>query len=115
MKLKTCYLLLCVLGVALPYWQLVPWLLLHGLNLPLLVQELFANHVGAFFGMDVVVSAIVLMVFASVESSRLRMPAPWLPLIAVLIVGVSLGFPLFLYLRERKREQSQADTRIAAT
>ena len=114
MKLKTGYLLLCVLGVALPYWQLVPWLLLHGLNLPLLVQELFANRVGAFFGMDVVVSAIVLMIFAGSESLRLRMPRPWLPLIAVLIVGVSLGFPLFLYLRERKLEQSQAEAKMAA-
>ena len=26
MKLKTLYLVLCVVGVVLPYWQFVPWL-----------------------------------------------------------------------------------------
>ncbi len=25
MKLKTVYLVLCLLGVVLPYWHLVPW------------------------------------------------------------------------------------------
>ena len=25
MKLKTIYLVLCVLGLVLPYWQFVPW------------------------------------------------------------------------------------------
>jgi hypothetical protein len=28
----------------------------------------------------------------------------WLPLVATLAVGVSLGFPLFLYMRQRKLE-----------
>jgi len=112
MKPKNLYLLLCVLGVVLPYWQFLPWLSVHGLDLPLFVQELFANHIGAFFGMDVLVSAIVLMVFARSEAARLRMPAPWLPLVAIFVVGVSLGLPLFLYLRERKLEASTGSIRV---
>jgi uncharacterized membrane protein len=112
MKLKTVYLVLCVLGVALPYWQLAPWLATNGLNLPLLVQELFTTRVGAFFGMDVVISAAALLVFAFVEGSRLGIVARWLPLLAVLAVGVSLGLPLFLYMRERKLEQDRASEHI---
>ncbi len=53
MKLKTIYLVLCVFGVALPYSQFIPWVLKNGLNMPLFFQQLFANHISAFFGMDV--------------------------------------------------------------
>ena len=103
---KNVYLGLCVLGVVLPYWQFLPWAAQNGLNLPLFVQQLFANRIGAFFGMDVLVSAIALLVFVRFENSRTSIPGRWLPLIAVLTVGVSLALPLFLYLRERVLEQS---------
>jgi hypothetical protein len=114
MKLKTIYLVLCVLGVLLPYWQLGPWLAVNGLNMPLLLRQLFTNQVGAFFAMDVVVSAVVLLVFARSEGSKLHVPGRWLPLAAVLTVGVSLGLPLFLYLRERKLEQDRAEAKTAS-
>jgi uncharacterized membrane-anchored protein YitT (DUF2179 family) len=103
---KNVYLGFCVLGVVLPYWQFLPWVAQNGLNLPLFVQQLFANRIGAFFGMDVLVSAVALLVFVRFENSRTRIPGRWLPLIAVLTVGVSLALPLFLYLRERALEQS---------
>jgi hypothetical protein len=100
MKPKTVYLMLCFAGVLLPYWQFVPWVVQHGLDLPLLVRELFASRIGAFFGMDVVVSAVALLAFARIEGTRVGMRRPWIVIVAVLTVGVSLGLPLFLYLRE---------------
>jgi cbb3-type cytochrome oxidase subunit 3 len=112
MKAKTIYLLLCFIGVALPYWQFVPWVAENGLNMRLFVQQLFANRVSAFFGMDVFVSAITLLLFVRIENSRLSVRGRWLPLLAVLTVGVSLGLPLFLYLREAKLEQDRAQTKI---
>jgi len=86
----------------------------NGLNIPLFFQQLFANHIGAFFGMDVFVSAAALLVFVRSEGSRLGVQGRWLPVIAVLAVGVSLGLPLFLYLREHKLEQDRAGTKTAA-
>jgi hypothetical protein len=114
MKLKTIYLVLCVLGFVLPYSQFVPWVAANGLDMRLFVQQLFANRIGAFFGMDVLVSAVALLVFARSERSRLGAPGRWLPLIAVLTVGVSLGLPLLLYMRERKLEQEGAGAKAAA-
>jgi len=105
MKPKTLYLLLCFAGVVFPYWQFLPWLLQHGLNLALFARELFANRIGAFFGMDVIVSAVALLVFTRIESTRLGIRRRWLVVVAVLTVGVSLGLPLFLYLRESELEQ----------
>ena len=106
--MKAVYLTLCVLGVVLPYWQFVPWLAANGLNMPLFFQQLFANRISAFFGMDVFVSAVALLVFVRSERARLSGVERWLPLIAVLTVGVSLGLPLFLYLRERKLQPATA-------
>ena len=57
MKLKTLYLILCILGIVLPYWQFLPWGAQNGLHMPLFFHELFANRVSAFFGMDVLVWA----------------------------------------------------------
>jgi hypothetical protein len=62
--------------------------------------------------MDVFVSAITLLLFVRIENSRLSVRGRWLPLLAVLTVGVSLGLPLFLYLREAKLEQDRAQTKI---
>jgi hypothetical protein len=107
MRLKTSYLILCLLGVVLPYWQLAPWLAANGLDVPLLLRQLFSNRVGAFFGLDVFVSAAALLVFVGSEGSRLGMRGRWLPVLALFAVGVSLGLPLFLYMRERKLEQDR--------
>lgn len=108
MRLRHAYLGLCLAGILLPYWALVPWLVEHGLDLPLFCQELFSTRIGAFFGLDVVVSAIVLFVFVFGEGRRMAIPHLWLPILATLLVGVSLGLPLFLYLRQRKLDATAA-------
>jgi hypothetical protein len=105
MKPKTIYLALCFVGAILPYWKFFPWLLEHGLNLALFWQELFVNRISGFFAMDVLVSAVVFIVLARAESVRLGIRGRWIAVLAVLTVGVSLGLPLFLYMRELKLER----------
>jgi hypothetical protein len=100
------YLLLCIVGFAAPYAAFVPWLVEHGLDGRLFLQHLFANRISAFFALDLVVSAAALLWFSALESRRLRLHSRWIVLAATLLVGVSLGLPLFLYLRERQLEQS---------
>jgi hypothetical protein len=91
---------LCGLGLILPNSLFVPWLLEHGINPQRFVQDLFANGVSAFFGMDVIISALALAAFVFVEAARIGMGRPWLPIAATCLVGVSLGLPLFLYQRQ---------------
>jgi hypothetical protein len=101
---KRFYLILCFLGTALPYSQFIPFLQEHGFNVRLIVEQLFANSISGFFGLDVIVSSVVLWIFIGVEGRRSEVPRLWMPRAAVLLVGVSLGLPLFLYLREVRRE-----------
>jgi len=101
MKLRHLYLMFCLLGLVLPYSQFVPWIIEHhALNMPLFMRDLFANRIAAFFALDVIVSAIVLLSFIQSEGRRLRMRFLWLPMLGTVFVGVSLGLPLFLYLRQ---------------
>ena len=115
MNRKALYLVFCLLGIALPYSQFVPWVVAqHGVPMGLFLRELFANRIGAFFGMDVLVSAVVLISFVQREGKRLGVRHLWLPIVGTLAVGVSLGFPLFLYLREGALENTRG-TESAST
>jgi hypothetical protein len=105
MKPKHLYLALAVVGTLLPLSQFLPFLRDHGVDASLFVQQLFATPVGAFFGLDVLVSAIVLWVFVYFEGRAASIPYRWAPVLATLVVGVSLGLPLFLYLRELQLER----------
>jgi len=100
--MRWLYLLLAVIGAVLPYSQFIPWLAAHGLNLRLLFEELFSGRVSAFFGLDVIVSALVLLIFIFQEGTARKMRTLWLPVAATCLMGVSCGLPLFLYLRERQ-------------
>lgn len=100
--MKWLYLIGAVVGTVLPLSQLVPFLTTHGLDLALFVRQLFENHVSAFFGMDVLVSSLVLWLFVFTEGRRRGMKHLWLYVLCNLTVGVSLALPLFLFFRERK-------------
>ncbi len=106
MKPKSLYLALCILGTVLPYSQLLPFIREHGLDLGIFFEQLFANRISGFFGLDVIVSSVVLWVLVVVEGRRAGVKYLWAPIVANFAVGVSLGLPLFLYLREARLERS---------
>ncbi|HSB12703.1 MAG TPA: DUF2834 domain-containing protein [Blastocatellia bacterium] len=105
---RTLYLILCIAGTVLPYSQFIPFLREHGLDLSLFFQQLFANKVSGFFGMDVIVSSLALWVFVYAEGTRLKMRNLWIYVAGNLLVGVSLGLPLFLLMRQSKLDQTLA-------
>ena len=98
--MKKLYLIAAILGAGLSLSQLVPFLQTHGLDLKLLFTILFSNSVSAFFGMDVIVSSLVLWIFVFSEGRRLGMKRLWIYVLCNLMVGVSLALPLFLLFRE---------------
>src|ERR1041384_2161292 len=105
--MKKLYLIAAILGAALPLSQLIPFLTAHGLNLKLLFTFLFSNGVSGFFGMDVIVSSVVLWIFVFSEGRRLGMRRLWVYVVCNLAVGVSLALPLFLLFRERALDSKQ--------
>ncbi|WP_210409156.1 DUF2834 domain-containing protein [Methanococcoides vulcani] len=71
----------------MPYSQFIQFILSYGIDIQLLFQQLFANYISSFFALDVVVPAIVLVVFIFAEGKRLGMQNLWLPLVATFTVG----------------------------
>jgi hypothetical protein len=104
------YFWLCVIGTVLPLSSFLPWFGEHALDLPLFAAELFANPISSFAGWDLIVSALVLFVFVAVEGGRLKVKPIWAPVVATLAVGVSLGLPLFLLLREIRLQQIEIES-----
>lgn len=96
------YLITFILGTMLPLSQLIPFLMEYGFNVPLLFKQLFQTHASAFFGLDVIVSSVVLWLFVFSEGRRLRMKNLWVYILCNLAVGVSSALPLFLFFRERR-------------
>ncbi len=96
------FLLAAVLGAVLPLSYLFPFLAVHGPDLPLIFKQLFQNNISAFFGVDVFISGLALLLFVYLEGRRRAMKNLWAYALCTLLVGVSLGLPLFLFFRERK-------------
>jgi len=91
--MKNVFLALCLFGVLLPSSQFVPWFLDHGPDIRLFFEELFSTKIGVFFGMDVIVSAVVLFAFIFQEGRRLEMRRLWISVLATLSAGVSFACP----------------------
>ncbi len=61
------FLFLAIIGAVLPLSYFIPFLLTHGLDLPLILRELFQNSISASFGTDVIISAFVLVLLYSLK------------------------------------------------
>jgi len=98
--MKRIYLLLTILGFALPLSQFLLWLNEFGFNISLFISTIIEDKLSLFAWLDVIISAVVLILFIIYESKKLSMSKVWLPVVGTLSVGVSFGLPLFLFLRE---------------
>jgi hypothetical protein len=106
MRARHFYLALSALGLVLPNAVFWPWLVEYGLDPRQFARDLFANGVSSFFGLDVILSAVVVCGFVLVEARRIGLRRPWLPIAATALVGVSLGLPLFLYQRQEHLDRA---------
>jgi len=102
--MRTIYLIASIIGFILPYLFFIRFLREYGFDLPLLVQQMFANPIAGFFAADVIVSSLVLWIFVFTEGRRLKMKHLWIYILFNLTVGVSLALPAFLYAREGLRK-----------
>jgi hypothetical protein len=108
MTLKRLYLLLAFVGLVVPYYFFLAFLIRYGPDGRIFLQQLFATPVSTFFAVDLLLSSVVFMRFLLQESRRYAMANPWVYVLALVTVGLSFALPLFLYFR-----QSRIDARLA--
>jgi len=106
-KIKHPYLILCVFGTILPYSQIIPIILEGNFGFQMMIDQLFANRISTLFALDLFVTATAFILFAVYEGIKLKIKNIWVPFVASILVGASLGFPLFLYMREINLEKTE--------
>ena len=106
--MQIIYLLLSVLGFALPYSQFIPFIANNGLDLPLFFEQLFANRISSFFALDLFISSVVFWLFLFKEGTRLQMKFLWIYVVLNLTVGLSFALPLFLAMRSQNINKIQS-------
>ena len=99
--MQIIYLVLAIFGFILPYSQLTPFFIEHGLDLFLFRSQLFANYISRDFAYDLLVSSVVFWIFVYREGKRINLKYLWLYIVFNLAVGLSFALPLFLWVRSR--------------
>jgi hypothetical protein len=99
---RNLYLVLALAGFVLPYYFFLSFLLSYGLDLSALIGQLFASPISTFFAVDLIITAVVFLIFSYSESKRLGMGNWWVYLASTLLIGPSFSLPLFLCVREGK-------------
>ncbi len=100
---KQMYLILAVIGLIVPYYFLIDHFMDYGFDLSQMIEQLFESPISTFFVADVVIAAIVVLIFIVKDSKEIKVKFILVPIIATLFVGVSCGLPLYLFLREIER------------
>ena len=100
MKIKHLYLTLFIIGTVIPYYEFIGFIIENGANFKLLSNQLLATKISRFFAYDVIISAIVLLIFILKEKEGIN--NYWLSVLITFTIGVSDGLPLFLFQRELK-------------
>ena len=104
MSRKHIYSFLAVIGFIGPYYFFISFLVAHGLDARLFIQQLFGTRISTFFAVDLLLSSVVFLRYLGQEAARYSMRRQWIYLIALLTVGLSFALPLFLYVRESHLE-----------
>ena len=95
--MKRVYLILAIIGFVVPYYFFVSFLLEYGLDLGELFDQLLVNDISTFFVADLIITAIVFLIFSYQESKRRQMGNWLVYLVTTLLVGPSFSFPLFFF------------------
>lgn len=102
MSMKNVYLIVAVLGTVLPYYELFQFIGEEGWSVVGFGEALFVNHASSMGAVDLLISSLAFLIFVEYEGRRLGMRHRWVYIVVNLLIGLSAGLPLFLYVRERK-------------
>ncbi len=101
-KLRIFYLAMSIIGAIVPMFFVLGWVQTGG-ALTGLVAAWSANGASAGLMWDLIISASVFAVFSITECVARRDYFPLVALPATVMIGLSCGLPLYLFLRTRAR------------
>lgn len=100
MSRKHLYLALTLIGIIMPYTYFVPWFLDNPGDIVGFLTLATANPIATMLTWDILISALVLVVFALAHITQLGVGKIAAVIAGTFLIGVSCGLPLLLYFRE---------------
>ena len=94
--MKKVYLVLCVLGIVLPYYHLIHFLIENNGSMEGFFPQLFTTHPMAMISMDITVAASAFSIFL-IHKWRTTKLNSTKYIVCLFMVGFSLALPLYLY------------------
>ncbi len=94
--MKKIYIILCLLGIALPYYNLINYLKINDWSMDGFFSLLYENYAVSMLSMDLTVAASSFLIFL-IYNFRKKPFKIIRYLIPMFLVGFSLALPLYLY------------------
>lgn len=109
--MKTLYLVLAIIGFALPNY-LVFWESVETGNILLYVdpattlESMFANRISSIFSIDLFIAVFIFFAWSYHEAKAHAVKGIGWIWLCTMLFGLAFGFPLFLFRREHNKKQS---------
>ena len=94
--MKKILILMCVLGVILPYYHLINFLIINNGSMDGFWSEIFSSHPVSMISMDLTVAATTFLIFLIYKKQKDQIKIAKY-ILSMFIVGFSLALPLYLY------------------
>lgn len=102
-KFQLFYLVCCVIGVLATLYFNVQFVIEHGeFSVVTFVSENYVNNGSASIANDLIVVAVVFLVWSFREAKRLQMRNWWLYFALTWLVALAFAMPFFMLMRERR-------------
>ena len=97
--MKKLFLVLCILGIVLPYYQLYYFLLENNWSMSGFWADIYSNHAISMITMDITVAATSYLVFIIYKFYIKKIDGRSFIkyMLSLFLVGFSLSMPLYLY------------------
>lgn len=103
--MKRFYLLAMLIGAALPLYFFITFFAENGLGPQNFARAAFNNSASTAFIADLLLSAIIALVFIGNDARKLGIQKIWMVILGTCFVGLSFGLPMYLYFRESRNER----------
>lgn len=103
--MKLLYGFLALIGLVLPFTQLITWIIENGFDINLFIQHAMENKISIFAWLDVIITVVVIIIMVVNDGRKYKIGFLWIPIVGSLTVGASLGLPLFLLMRELRMDK----------
>jgi hypothetical protein len=113
--MKKFYLVAMIIGAAAPLYLLSQHFAARGFGLSDFVAAAFPNPAASGLVIDLILSAALGLIVFWREARALGVRGFWAVLLGTLLIGLSFGLPLYLYLRESRLEAERSHSYRAAT